>query len=153
MRIRRLHISSPGAEAVNATPLIDVVMCLIVFFLIVGKLSSERGFPVNLPQTGVGQDEKSASVLIVTVSKAAEDAPRTTGSWALYGISVQADGLATDTPKSLEAMVRGKLSENPQASVQIRADRELPFGAIEPVLRAAGQGGAKSVRLATERQS
>ena len=149
MRFRRSLTSPPHAEAVNATPLIDVVMCLILFFLIVGKLSGENGPMVRLPQTGVGQDEQSASVMIVTVSKATEEAPKT--GFGVYGVSVYADGQAMENSKSLESAVRGKLAVNSAASVQVRADRSLAWGSINPVLTAAGQGGAKSVRLATER--
>ena len=102
MRLRRSLTSPPAAEGINATPLIDVVMCLILFFLIVGKLSSENGPMVHLPQTGVGQDEQSAAVLIVTVSKAAEGEPRT--GWSAYGVTVHADGLPSDNAKSLESL-------------------------------------------------
>jgi biopolymer transport protein ExbD len=134
---------------VNATPLIDVVMCLILFFLIVGKLSSENGPLVKLPQTGVGQDEQSSAIMIVTVSRVAADAPKT--AWTGYGIAVFSEGQELANPKALESAVRGRLAANSAASVQVRADRSLPWGSIDPVLRAAGQGGAKSVRLATER--
>jgi biopolymer transport protein ExbD len=149
MRLRRSITSPPTAEAVNATPLIDVVMCLILFFLIVGKLSSENGPIVPLPQTGVGQDEQSTALMIVTITKATEATPKM--GWGTYGIEVHADGLPLDNPKSLESAVRGKLAANSAASVQVRADRTLLWANVEPVLRAAGQGGAKSVRLATER--
>ena len=149
MRLRRSLTSPPAVEAVNATPLVDVVMCLIIFFLIVGKLSSENGPLVRLPNTAVGQDEQSASILIVTVSRA-EPAAKPAG-WGVFGISVHAEGRELENSKDLESAVRGKLAVNPAASVQVRADRQLAWGSIEPVLRAAGQGGAKSVRLATER--
>ena len=149
MRLRRSITSPPTAEAVNATPLIDVVMCLILFFLIVGKLSSENGPLVRLPQTGVGQDEQSASLMIVTVTKITDDAPRV--GWGTYGVAVHADGLPLDNAKSLESAVRGKLAANASASVQVRADKDLLWANVNPVLVAIGQGGAKSVRLATER--
>lgn len=149
MRLRRAITSSPAFEGINATPLIDVVMCLIIFFLIVGKLTANQGPLVRLPTTGVGQDEQSSSLMIVTVARAPDDAPKV--GWGLYGITVHADGQSIDTPKNLEIAVRGKLAANAAASVQVRAERSLLFGSIEPVLRAAGNGGAKSVRLATER--
>ncbi len=152
MRIRRLsHSSSSGAEAVNVTPLIDVVMCLIIFFLIVGKLATDRGLPVNLPTAGIGQKEQSSAPLVVTVVRAGPEDGQT--GWSAYGVRVQVDGKLTNFPKDLEAAVRGKLATSPDASVQVRADRELPFGSIEPVLRAVGLGGARSVRVATERNS
>jgi len=149
MRLRRHIHAGTGVEAINATPLVDVVMCLIVFFLIVGKLATENGPAVPLPRTNVGQDEQSASVMIVTISRAAEGMPKI--GWGAYGIEVHADGQPTSNPKDLENAVRGKLAANPAASIQIRGDRNLAWGAISPVLDAARNGGASSTRMATER--
>lgn len=140
---------SSSVEPINVTPLIDVVMCLIIFFLIVGKLVSDRGVPVRLPQTGVGQDETSPLVMTITITQAAADAPR--AGWNSLGIAVQADGETSADARALEQSIRGRLAEQPALSVQIRADRDLSYGVVEPVLRAAGNAGAKSVRLATER--
>lgn len=149
---RRLLASASSAqsfEAVNVTPLIDVVMCLIIFFLIVGKLATDRGIPVRLPQTGVGQEENAAAVMIVTVARAADGLPG--AGWAALGVVVQIDGQNVVDAKALENAVRAKMAVQPALSIQVRADRELSFGSVEPVLRAAGLGGARSVRLATER--
>jgi biopolymer transport protein ExbD len=159
--LRRRTIQPPGSslEAINVTPLIDVVMCLIIFFLIVGKLSTDRGVPVRLPQSIRGSEETSASVMIVTVARADETAAGAAESgsgWRAYGITVQADGEMMADVKALESAVRGKLAAAPGGgaglSIQIRADRDLPFGSVEPVLRSCGQAGAKSVRFAAERQ-
>lgn len=159
--MRRRIIQPPGSsiEAINVTPLIDVVMCLIIFFLIVGKLSTDRGVQVRLPESIRGSDETSASVMIVTVARLAEasgDIIDNSSGWKVYGVTVQADGEPMSDAKSLEAAVRGKLAAAPGGgaglSIQIRADRDLPFGSVEPVLRACGQAGAKSVRFAAERQ-
>jgi biopolymer transport protein TolR len=149
MRLRRSLTSPPAAEAVNATPLIDVVMCLIMFFLIVGKLSSENGPMVKLPQTGVGQEEQSAQIMIITVSRTGEGAPRT--GFGAYGIDVYTEGQTMENSKALENAVRAKLAANPAASVQVRGEKSLPWGSIEAVLNALRFGGAKSVRMATER--
>jgi biopolymer transport protein ExbD len=124
-------------------------MCLIIFFLIVGKLAGERGPMVPLPQSAVGQQEQSPVVMIVTVARSMDPAAK--AGWGAYGVTVHLDGQPVDTPKDLESAVRGKLAGDAAASVQIRADRDLPFGAIDPVLQAAGRGGAKSVRMAAER--
>jgi len=40
---------------VNVTPLIDVVMCLIIFFMLVAKIGVKTGSIVNLPQTIIGK--------------------------------------------------------------------------------------------------
>lgn len=159
--MRRRTLQSPGSsiEAINVTPLIDVVMCLIIFFLIVGKLSTDRGAPVRLPSSIRGSEETSASVMIVTVARLGDPASALAESaqgWRTYGITVQADGQPMADAKALEAAVRGKLLSAPGGgaglSIQIRADRDLPFGSVEPILRSCGQAGAKSVRFAAERE-
>jgi biopolymer transport protein ExbD len=141
-------------DAVNVTPLIDVVMCMIIFFLIVGKLATDRGLAVRLPESIRGSEETSPAVLIVTVAKF-DQAPERIGEqsafWKPYGITVQADGEVMTDAKALETAIRGKMAAIPTTSIQVRAHRDLAWGAVEPVLRTCGQAGAKSVRLATER--
>ncbi|MFN7022096.1 MAG: ExbD/TolR family protein, partial [Phycisphaerales bacterium] len=66
-------------------------------------------------------------------------------------ITVQVDGETVADAAALESAVRGRILAAPLTSIQVRADRALSFGNVEPVLRACGQGGARSVRLATER--
>lgn len=145
-------------EGVNATPLIDVVMCLIIFFLLVGKLASDRGAAVRLPDSLSGREEQAASVLVVTISQL-PDRPIATGvatpgeaGWASLGVSVQADGATIVDAKGLESAVRAALAQDAGVSIQLRADRDLPFGVVEPVLRSFGNAGAKSVRFAAEKQ-
>jgi biopolymer transport protein ExbD len=142
---------------VNATPLIDVVMCLIIFFLLVGRLATDRGAAVRLPESARGHEEQSATVLVVTVTalppesvNADAPSPRD-GGFASIGVSVQVDGAAVTDGKALESAVRAKLATDINASIQVRADKELSFAAVEPVLRSCGNAGAKSVRLATEK--
>ena len=55
--MRRRSTVNPGQpvfEAVNVTPLIDVVMVMIIFFLIVGKLATDADARLRLPQSGIG---------------------------------------------------------------------------------------------------
>lgn len=150
MRRRSIISGNQSAfEAVNVVPLIDVVMCLIIFFLIVGKLASDRGMAVNLPKAASGRDEATSSVLVLTIAKAPADGPKV--GLALQGVIVQVDGKDAADLKEVEAAVRAKMQQDQSTSVQVRADRDLSFGVVEPVLRAAGKAGAKSVRLATEK--
>ena len=67
MRMRR-PASRSGVEEINVTPLIDVVMCLIIFFLIVGKLAQDGQVGVRLPESGVGRPSEPAEGEFVTVA-------------------------------------------------------------------------------------
>jgi len=152
MRRRKITGSHPTFEGINATPRIDVVMCLIIFFLVVGKLATDRGYAVPLPGSSVGQDETSASILVVTVAQLAGGRQASGSIWDRLGITVQADGEVCPDVAFLESAVRAKLRQARDTSIQVRGDRALQFGQIEPVLRACGQAGAKSVRFATEKE-
>jgi biopolymer transport protein ExbD len=154
--------TTPGAttghdHGVNATPLIDVVMCLIIFFLLVGRIAQDRGAAVRLPESARGHEEQAATILVVTVTALpptpiAAGAPSAReGGFAAIGVAVEVDGETVGDSGALEKAVRGKLAIDAQASIQLRADRELSFAAVEPVLRAVGNAGAKSVRFATEK--
>ncbi len=157
MRRRMLTGQHAVHQGVNATPLIDVVMCLIIFFLLVGKLASDRGAAVRLPESARGHEEQAATILVVTVT-ALPSGPIVTdaaspreGGFAAIGVEVEVDGKTLQGSKDLESAVRAKLATDLQASIQIRADRDLSFAAVEPVLRACGNAGARSVRLAAEK--
>lgn len=154
--MRRRTIQPPGSslEAINVTPMIDVVMCLIIFFLIVGKLSTDRGQHVALPWSIRGGEETSPTVMVVTIARLGDvptELADASAGWKGFGITVQADGQPVADGKALETAVRARLAEAPGLSIQVRGDRLLPYGAVEPVLRACGQAGAKSVRFAAER--
>jgi|SRR5262245_55309600 len=141
MRIRSLQHASPVGK-INVTPLIDVVMVLIVFYLIVGKLASDRQARIDLPSTAIGVPDESTSGVIINVL-ADEAAPATA--------SVVVDG-RTVTMEQLALVLKGRVAgEGPALSVQVRADRRLPFGAISPVIQACRDAGLTSVKLVASR--
>ncbi len=137
MRRRATHPGGLG-HAINVTPLIDVVMCLIVFYLIVGKLAMEKQERVDLPESRTGASASVPPVMVIAVRPPA-------GSPI-----VTVDGREVDAA-SLSLRFGPALAADPATQVHIRADRGLPYAAIAPVLRACREAGLSSVRLVTER--
>jgi biopolymer transport protein TolR len=139
MRRRSFHLpESPGK--INVTPLIDVVMCLIVFFLIVGKLAHDQRVRIDLPPSKTGIEEKSPDVLIINVLPAA--------AAGTHRVVID----AAEIPQAeLEAAIRDKLVSRPEAVVEVRGSRQLAYGSVAGVIRACKNAGVASVRLATER--
>ena len=131
---------SEGVGHINVTPLIDVVMCLIIFFLLVGRLASRQGRPIDLPSTGVG-DSAAAPKLVVAVAAPGVGAgePEVT----LGGNRV--------TISELPSLLRARLGEPARGELAIRADRRLSWGQVRPVVEACRSAGLTSVRLVTER--
>jgi len=151
MRLRRTSAKSHGFEGINATPLIDVVMCLIIFFLLVGKLAVDQGGGVLLPRSGAGKTDAAENMLTVNIAIAPETGlPAGVEAWA-PGATASVLGQLVPNPGAMEALVREKLLSDAKAVVQIRAHRDLPFAAVEPVIRACGRGGATTIRLVTEK--
>lgn len=143
MRIRRLHRRRSFGE-INVTPLIDVVMCLIIFYLMVGKLAGDRRTRVDLPETAVGS-EIDAAVLIVNI------VPTPTPGWPGPGAQVVIERNVIASGEDLERAVRDRLGSHPGTVVQVRAEKDLPWELVAPVLRSCTRAGAANVRLATER--
>ncbi|MBL8763289.1 MAG: biopolymer transporter ExbD [Phycisphaerae bacterium] len=140
MRSRRLIAAHPFSE-INVTPLIDVVMCLIIFYLIVGKLASDQRSEVPLPPSSVGTHEDESEVFIVNVMP-----PPAPGQPARFIV----DALDAGSAANLESMLAQRKKLKPKVSVQVRASRDLPFGAVEPIYRAARNAGITTVYLAAE---
>src|SRR5690349_10744388 len=64
------HMPESHAAHPNVTPLIDVVMCLIIFFMLVAKIGVSTGAePMELPETVLGMKiEQLGSSLIINVT-------------------------------------------------------------------------------------
>jgi len=116
---------------VNLTPMIDVIMVLIVFYLIVGHLVLERRGEVNLPVSASGQAvPEHADPSIISIEHS--------GTIRLDGRAIEVDALAD------------ALAMSPHRKVRLRADRLLPFDTVRPVLEACRKAGIDSIELATE---
>lgn len=149
MRRRTTH-PDHAFEAINVTPLIDVVMCLIVFFLLVGKLATDRSQALRLPESAHGEVEKAADILVVTV-RGTPTPSSSPDAWPSLVPEVLVDDRRLGSPVALEAWVRTRLAERPLSVLQLRAQRDLSYGAVQPVLAACARAGAGTVRLALER--
>ncbi|MBL0920674.1 MAG: biopolymer transporter ExbD [Phycisphaerales bacterium] len=125
---------------VNATPLIDVVLCMIVFFLIVGRLAETQRTPMRLPESSVGSAQMPPDSFVVNII------PGEGGVGAQVIVNNADVGF-----EGIEPALRERLERQPNVVVQIRAPRDAPYGLIEPALEACAKAGAPEFRLATER--
>lgn len=126
---------------VNATPLIDVVLCMIVFFLIVGRLAETQRTPMRLPESASGTAEMPPDSFVVNIIPAAH--PADPAQVIVNDLDVGFEGI--------EAALRERLERQPNVVVQVRAPRDAAYALIEPALEACARAGAPEVRLATER--
>ncbi|MBX3390832.1 MAG: biopolymer transporter ExbD [Phycisphaeraceae bacterium] len=135
MRLRTFR-KSEGAGHVNVTPLIDVVMCLIIFYLMVGHLAAGRSSSVNLPTSTTGRPPDKATPIVINV--AVDE--KTNETVLLIGTERVLESQLTKILKDMSEIA-------PESEVQIRADRSLNYGKVAPILTACRDAGLVSVKL------
>ena len=129
---------------VNVTPLIDVVMCLIIFFLIVGRLAAHK--PIQLPESDAGEDAGRRSPIVVEIIQPGNPEAKEP-LVMLSGRTVDLAALAAAVKDAVE--IEG--TDKAQRAVHLRAHRDLPYAMLSPVLKICRGAGLTSVRLVTER--
>lgn len=125
----------------NITPLIDVVFLLIIFFLVASHfVRSEAREPVDLPEATADEDrpKEAPRRLIVTVKP---DETLSVGGQVVTLQTVEQMILAGRT-EGAGKRIRGGFE------VRIRADRSVPYRAVEPILLAAARSGVTDVKFA-----
>jgi biopolymer transport protein ExbD/biopolymer transport protein TolR len=131
-RLERSSAPKPMSE-INMTPLIDVMLVLLVIFMITAPLMSSS-LPLDLPQT---------------------DAAQPSGAETPFTLSVNPAGQAfvDDKPLSDEALST-ELSQlakrQPDAEVQLRADKTVPYGRVAELLGLVQKAGLSRIGFAAE---
>lgn len=144
--MRRRHSNlAGGTPHVNVTPMIDVVMCLIIFYLMVGHLASGRSGHVNLPSAGQGERAEQAAPIVINL------APSDDPDAGPDAEPVLMIGDERVLMRNLAQRLKDLATLSPGAEVQVRADRRLAYGGVSPVLSACREAGLLSVKLVAQR--
>jgi biopolymer transport protein ExbD len=125
--------------AFNITPLIDVVFLLIIFFLVASHfIRNEQVERIDLPiATQAKDDDESASRLVVTV----------TNDGTLF------HGPAAITIDEFEQRLQMTVAKHglDATELRIRADRNVAYSRVEPLLLTAASQGVTRVRFSVIR--
>ncbi|MFO0901882.1 MAG: biopolymer transporter ExbD [Pirellulales bacterium] len=135
MKVPRL--TRGGSVGINMTPLIDVVFQLLIFFLVSSHLAKqETQLALPLPTALSGQSVDPN-----------DDRPRATlnvlfdGSLLLFGRAVPKEEL----PQRLALLVK---EQGGEVELRVRADRDVPYKHVEPLLVACARAGLSNVTFA-----
>ncbi|MDF1810298.1 MAG: biopolymer transporter ExbD [Phycisphaerales bacterium] len=137
MRNRSI-ISSNGAGArINVTPMIDVVMVLIVFYLLVGQLALDRKASITIPGSSSGLEEQQTLDPII--------------------VGITSDGILSINGVTLDQSlfipeIENMHARSPGTPIRLRADRDAPFGVIRPIMHAMRDANIPRVELVTEQR-
>jgi len=146
---------------VNVTPLIDVIMCLIIFFMLVAKIGVATGAEkLALPETLVGvKIDKLGPNLILNVSdpnlkmvngevervngravrEGHLESPRVTitpevGNPLTKEIKLEAKTSSGQTDEPLTRVIEAALKNFPELSVTLRCQKEVDYATLARVI-------------------
>jgi len=141
---------------VNVTPLIDIVMCLIIFFMLVAKIGVTTGADptIDIPVSELGQAIKEmGNTLTLNVRpKAGANEPQVTT--IVQGHADTEIKLLDPTTgrHELRELLTQLRKQNPQLSVIIRGDADMAYSYLEPVLITCAEAGVKNVNFNTKKE-
>jgi biopolymer transport protein ExbD len=120
---------------VNVTPLIDIVMCLIIFFMLVAKIGVTRGVDkdIKLPSAILGAKITNlGNTLTLNVHHMPSGDPQITAMVGSTSKEVKLNEGA-DQPL-LRVLKEFKKTHGDKAQVILRGDQDLDYGQLELVL-------------------
>ncbi len=140
------HIKPMQDSHVNVTPLIDIIMCLIIFFLLVGhiaKAASVKGIKIPAAKNGKDLRDKSDQLIINLVPPIGGYGDNGTPAIWIWSNQISESQLVT--------YLRQEKGANPKIKVILRADRSIPYKFVAPVLISCAQAGIASIHFMTRR--
>lgn len=154
--MRRHGMPTVRETGVNVTPLIDIVMVMIVFFMLVARIGISTGAePMSLPETILGtRIEDLGNTLTLNVwppSDPADAGPRVTTLVNGQKRQLRLAQATTDgaSVNPLLLVLEELRRHNPDLKVIIRAEKSLNYRYLEPVLMACAQADVRNVNFTT----
>ncbi len=121
------------AQAIDLTPMLDVVFIMLIFFIVTATFIKEAGKEVLRPDAVTGDSKPSASILIAV---GADD-------------EIWIDRKKVD-PRSLRLVIERMRADNPNGTVSIQADTKAKIEFVLEVANAAREAGISDVSVSTE---
>lgn len=122
-----------GLDAMNMTPLIDIIFQLLIFFMLSSSFSFPSGIDVKLPKA-VTSDKVQAQDLVITITS--------------ENVIYLNNGVVT--MKELEKYLT--MDDNKNRPVLIRSDRRSSMGRIVDVWDLARSLGVQQINIATNQK-
>ncbi len=133
----------PVAMTLNLAPMVDVMMCLIIFFLLASKLVDAQHRPLNLPYARaaleVGRGELGTRV-VINVCPSEDDPLRAEYIVEVWdGRNITERTLEPDEiAEYLQLRADRATARETGLCCVIRADQDVAYGHVEVVLRGCG---------------
>ena len=121
------------SEAINLTPMLDVVFIMLIFFIVTATFIKQAGIDVLRPDA-LTSEQKPTVALLVAISP---------------GGDIWIDKKRVD-PTSVRSHIERLHAENPKGGLVVQADRASTNEKLMVVLNAARAAGMREVAISTE---
>lgn len=128
-----------GSLEFNMTPMIDVTMLLIVFFLLASHLTRQEQQALNVPSatTSRSEDVPNERRLVINVLPSGE---------------LQLAGQPVAVSEFKTKLIAERQTSGDALEVLIRSDQHVRFDVVEPLLVACAKAGVWKVNFAVTRK-
>lgn len=139
----RFRPPKPTGMTLNLAPMVDVMMCLIIFFLLASKLVDAEHRPLNLPYAQAAREvDRSDLPTRVVINVRADETDALRAEYVVQGWDGRRITDKTLAPEQIETYLAARVQALGERSRDlrcvIRADRDVAYGHVEIVLRACG---------------
>jgi biopolymer transport protein ExbD len=138
----RLGVGRPVKTGANLTPMIDMTFLLVVFFILVSRITSVEQIPLQLPSPFDPASNPAPEAPRLVVNIPGDDYGEASG--VVYDQQVYE--LDDDGLDLLAGAVATRLEAMPELQVNLRADRRVPYESVAPVMNALATAGARAGR-------
>jgi len=132
-RKRARPAKSEGALSIDLTPMLDVVMIMLIFFIVAGSFVREVVVEVERKQTSEAQSSEPSDNITIQISAADE-------IW-IKGRRVDA--------RSVRANISRLKAGNPKPAVMIKAHNKSTVSVLASVVDSSREAGVYNVALST----
>ncbi len=126
----------PESSEIDMSPMMDMIFILLIFFIVTTSFVKESGVEVNRPVANT-TTEKEQTNIVISITKDGE-------------VIIEKNII---DPRSVRAKMERFLSEEPEGSVVISADRDSNTGIVITVLDACRLAGVKNISVAARKPS
>ncbi len=134
---------SPTPLEINLAPMVDVMMCLLIFFMLATKMVEREHSRIDLPAARSAPRSISGARserFVVNVLAA----PRPSAGATTYIVQEQ-----TLTPQQVAEQLGLRRAVDPELRCIIRADRTVPYRDVEAILIACAEADMRDVAFST----
>ncbi len=123
------------AQAIDLTPMLDVVFIMLIFFIVTATFIKETGKEVNRPEATTADEKPKANILIAVGSDN----------------EIWIDKKKVD-PRGVQKVIERMRADNPNGGVSIQADTAADIQYVLDVANAAREAGVDDVSVSTPKK-